>query len=359
MSAEHKQGLAGQRCIDLISVLIAITMTHYRNDAYAGYNSVEVQERYESRGHMLEDCKSSGLLLPEATAVPVVKNMQVALVLNLTFALIEFIGGVMTNSVAILSDAVHDLGDSVAIGMALVLEKHSRKGRSKNFSYGKRRFSILAALITSLILIAGSVIIVCRAVPRFFAPEPVHVNGVLGLAVLGLVFNGAAALRLKKGSDTSLNQRAIMLHLVEDVLGWAAVLIGAVLMYFTHWYWIDPLLSLGLAAFISYNATKNMISAFKILLQAKPEAVNEADLIHALNNITHVIDVHDLHIWTMDGTYTVFTAHLVVAEESGAIMAAVRQTALQLLSGFGIQHTTLQIEPEYDQCSSRTYNVEM
>ena len=332
-------------------------MTHYRNDAYAGYSSVEVQAHYErSAAYILEESESCQPLQLEAAEVPVVKNMRVALVLNLTFALIEFIGGVMTNSVAILSDAVHDLGDSVAIGMALILEKHSREGRTKMFSYGKRRFSILAALITSLILIAGSIVIVCRAVPRFFSPEPVHVNGVLGLAVLGLVFNGAAALRLRKGSDTSLNQRAIMLHLVEDVLGWAAVLLGAVLMYFTHWYWIDPLLSLGLAAFISYNATKNMISALKILLQAKPDAVNEADLIHALNNIPHVTDVHDLHIWTMDGTYTVFTAHLIVAEESSAIMAEVRKTALQLLSGFGIQHTTLQIESEYnDSCSGARY----
>lgn len=282
---------------------------------------------------------------------PVVKNMWVALALNLSFTIIEFIGGILTNSVAILSDAVHDLGDSMAIGMALILEKQSTKGRTKTFTYGKRRFSTLAALITSLILIIGSVFIVFKAVPRFFHPEEVHVTGVLWLAILGLVFNGAAVLRLKKGSKDSLNQKAIMLHLMEDVLGWVAVLLGGIIMYFTQWFWIDPLLSLGIAAYILFNAVRNIDQTLRIFLQSKPEGINEIGVKEALLAIPHVEDVHDMHLWSVDGEYTVLTSHLVVASNTTAeIMKDVRRKALKVVQEFNIQHPTLQIETVDENC---------
>src|SRR5215217_2683194 len=164
---------------------------------------------------------------------PIVKNMRIALVLNLTFSCIEFAGGIFTNSVAVLSDAIHDLGDSIAIAASLFLEKRAGEGRTQTFTYGKRRFSTLAAFITSLILIVGSVVIIFEAIPRFFHPEPIKVGGMLWLAVMGVIFNLLALLRLRAGSDKSLNQRAVMLHMMEDALGWLAVLVGAGIMYFT------------------------------------------------------------------------------------------------------------------------------
>lgn len=282
---------------------------------------------------------------------PVVKNMKVALFLNVFFTIIEFIGGVFTNSVAIISDAIHDLGDSLAIAMALVLEKQSEKGRTKSYTYGTRRYSTLAALITSLILVIGSAVIVYQAVPRFFNPEKVHVSGVLWLAVLGLLFNGAAVLRLKKGGNSSLNQKAVMLHLMEDALGWLAVLIGGVIMYFTAWFWIDPLLSLGIAGFIMFNAIRNVAGSVTIFLQATPKKIDEKKIRTTLLSIPHVTDVHDIHIWTIDGEYSVFTSHIVVPPSSSSeVFNSVRHGALDILKKFHVQHPTIQVETSTDTC---------
>lgn len=281
---------------------------------------------------------------------PVVNNLKLALALNLCFTIIEFVGGALTNSVAILSDAIHDLGDSIAIATALWLEKHSLKGRNGAYSYGNRRYSILAATITSVILIAGSVLIVYTAVPRLLHPETVHAEGMFWLAIMGLSFNGFTAWKLSR-NNRSLNQKAIMLHLMEDVLGWAAVLLGSMVMYFSKWYWIDPVLSLGIAAYVLYNAFKSLTAAGKIFMQAVPARFDESKITQALMDIPLVSNVHDLHVWTMDGEFNVLTTHIVLQSGSGMEdMQVVRQLAIKILSEHDIQHPTLQIEMSGDSC---------
>lgn len=278
--------------------------------------------------------------------------MRVALALNLSFTVIEFIGGIYTNSVAILSDAIHDLGDSVAIGAALVLEKHSGQGRSNTYTYGKRRFSTLAAFLTSLILIIGAVIILREAIPRFFAVEPVRTTGVLWLAVAGVLFNGLAILRLRKGGQSSLNQRAVMLHLMEDALGWIAVLIGAMIMYFTLWYWIDPLLSVGIAVFVLYNAIRNITAALKIFLQASPATVDVAGIVTEMKRLPGVTGVHDVHLWSMDGENNVLSLHLIVSKAVD-MRAANRllENARDIAWAHQVQHPTIQVETEGTPCA--------
>ena len=285
-------------------------------------------------------------------AHPIVKDMRIALLLNISFTVLEFIGGILTNSMAILSDAIHDLGDSIAIGCSLVLERKSTGGRTQLFTYGKRRLSVLAAFFTSLIVIAGSVVILTQAIPRFFHPEQVDTGGVLWLAALGVIFNGLAFLRLFKGKSKSLNQRAVTLHLMEDALGWIVVLIGGFIMYLTSWMWIDPLLSVVVATFILYNAIRNITQTLKILLQAKPNNFNDVEIKAALLKIPGITGVHDLHAWTMDGEYNVFTTHLVL--NSAADMEdllKVRNEAFHVLSHLDIQHPTLQLEFEGDLCA--------
>ena len=282
---------------------------------------------------------------------PVVKNMRAALVLNTAFTVIEFVGGIYTNSIAILSDAIHDLGDSVAIAASLMLEKQAGKGRTSRFSYGKRRFSTLAAFITSLILLVGSVVILFEAIPRFFNVEPVKTTGVLWLAVIGILFNGAALLRLRSGHQHSLNQRAVMLHLLEDTLGWIAVLIGAIIMYFTHWYWIDPLLSVAIALFVLYNASRNIFSVLKIFLQAIPSSFDEQALTAKLKALPEVVDIHDMHAWTMDGEKNVLSLHLVVKQSMDMTsLNTLLQKAETIIRGQNIQHPTIQIETEGASC---------
>ncbi|RXF69639.1 cation diffusion facilitator family transporter [Arcticibacter tournemirensis] len=280
---------------------------------------------------------------------PVVKNLRVAFIINLSFSIIEFIGGALTNSVAILSDAVHDLGDAVVIGISLWMEKFSQKGRSMNYSYGYKRFSTLAAFITSVVLLVGSAIIIFESVPRFFHPEEVHAGGMFALAIVGIIFNGLAILRLRKGD--SLNQRAVMLHMMEDVLGWIAVLIGSVVIYYTEWYWIDPLMSLGIAAFILVNATKNIFGVFRIFLQSVPQQVDEHRIISRLTGIDQVKGVHDIHIWSMDGNYNVLTAHIVVDKHARVDeLNEIKNQAVQILKEQNIQHPTVQIEFQSGAC---------
>lgn len=280
------------------------------------------------------------------------QRLMVAFALNLLFTVIEFVGGIFTNSMAILSDAIHDLGDTVAIGGSLWLEKVAERKRDKRFTYGYKRFSTLGALITSIILVIGSVVIIFEALPRFIQPQEVKATGMMWMAVLGIVFNGIAVLRLQ-GGGKSLNNRAVMLHLLEDVLGWVAVLVGSILIHFTGWYIIDPLLSLGVAAFILYNVVGNLKRVFRVFLQSTPEGFDYDALEVKLLAIKGVHDIHDVHIWSMDGSYHIMSLHLVVGDAvSSDTMKSLRLQADVLIREAGINHPTIAIEFEEEACHS-------
>ena len=198
------------------------------------------------------------------------ENIRVAFWLNLAFTIIEIIGGFLTNSLAILSDALHDLGDSLSLGLAWYFQNLSKKGRDRKFSYGYRRFSLLGAIINSIVLVVGSIFIITEAIPRVMDPQSTNATGMIGLAILGVLVNGAAVLKLKKGHTQ--NEKVAALHLLEDVLGWVAVLIGSIIIYFTNWFIIDPLLSLGIALFILFNVYKSIKSSMSKIAVAPVNA---------------------------------------------------------------------------------------
>ena len=235
-------------------------------------------------------------------------NVKVALFLNLSFTIIEIIGGLYTNSLAILSDALHDLGDSLSLELSWYFQKLSKKGRTKKFSYGYKRFSLLGAIINSIVLVAGSIFILTKAIPELFNPGETNVQGMLYLAILGIVVNGAAVLKLRKGE--SLNEKVVSLHLLEDVLGWVAVLIGSVIMMYTDAPFIDPLLSVLISLFVLYNVYKNLRKSMLVILQGIPEDVSLEVIKEKLKDISEITDVHDNHVWSMDGEYNILTIHL-------------------------------------------------
>ncbi len=277
-------------------------------------------------------------------------RLKVAFLLNFIFTIIELIGGFFTNSVAILSDAVHDLGDTIAIGSALWLEQISQRGRNRQYSYGYKRFSTLGALITSIILISGSVVILYEAIPRFFTPQEVKSTGMMWMAILGILFNGLAVLRLK-GGDESLNNRAVMLHLLEDVLGWVAVLLGSIIIGYTNWFWIDPLLSVLVAAFILYNVLGNLRAVLLVFLQSTPNDFDSDGLQEDLLKINGVKGVHDIHSWSMDGVYHILSLHLVVKNDIlREQQISIRNEAKNTINRFGIDHSTISIEFENESC---------
>ena len=278
------------------------------------------------------------------------KNIGVAFFLNLSFTVIEVVGGLLTNSMAILSDALHDLGDSLSLGLSWYFQKLAKKGRDETFSYGYRRFSLLGAVINGMVLLAGSVLILTEAIPRIFNPQSIKVEGMIGLAVLGILFNGAAVLKLKKGH--SLNEKVVYLHLMEDVLGWIAVLIASIVMFFTDAYFLDPLMSLLIAGFVLFNVFRNLKESFQIILQGSPKDIDINEVVEKIRDLPEVQDVHDCHLWSLDGTYHILTMHLKVNRElSLEGQAEIKKAARHLLSHIPIQHATIEFEGEEEPCA--------
>ena len=276
-------------------------------------------------------------------------NIGVAFFLNLSFTFIELIGGMMTNSIAIISDAVHDFGDSLSLGLAWYFEKLSKKGSTKQYSYGYKRFSLLGAIITSVVLILGSVYIVSEAIPRLISPQETNAKGMFLLAILGIVVNGAAVLRTRKGS--SINERIVSLHLLEDVLGWAAVLVGSVVMYFTELTIIDPILSVGIAFFVLFNVFVNIRQTLPILLQGTPVTIEREHIVEKIKTIEAIENIHDLHIWSLDEEYNILTVHVILKEKLPLEkLTELKKNIRDVLKEEKIQHATIEFETKDENC---------
>ncbi|MBN2766778.1 MAG: cation transporter [Paludibacteraceae bacterium] len=278
-----------------------------------------------------------------------VKNISIAFFLNLGFTLIELIGGLLTNSVAILSDAIHDLGDSFSLGMSWYFQKFSKKKSDKYYSYGYKRFALLAAILNSVILLVGSIFILSKAIPRIIEPQDTHTTGMFFLAILGVLVNGAAVIRLRKGN--SLNEKVVSLHMLEDVLGWVAILIGSVIMHFFDMPVLDPVLSVAIALFVIFNVFKNLKQSLKIVLQAIPQDIDSEKLMKDLLTLENIKSIHDLHIWSVDGEYNVLTLHAVICDDLSLAAQAVLKTKMRtFLSEKGIQHATIEFETTNEEC---------
>ena len=285
-------------------------------------------------------------------------NIKTAFFLNLTFTIVEIIGGFYTNSLAIMSDAVHDLGDSLTLGMSWYFQKLSNKDANKKYSYGYGRFSLLGAIINSIVLIVGSVFIVSEAIPRIINPEEADATGMMWLAILGIIVNGAAVLKLKKGS--SINERVVSLHLLEDVLGWFAVLIASIVMQYWDVPILDPILSLVIAGYVLFNVYRNIKESFKIILQGVPKEISSDDIKEQIIlNIDEVADIHDCHIWTLDGEFHIATIHISIKskEFSWQESKEVKERIKKLLhDNFHLEHVTLELEAILEDCDYKDCN---
>ena len=280
------------------------------------------------------------------------RNILIAFILNLAFSFFEFFGGIFTGSVAIISDAVHDIGDAMSIGVSYILERKSKKKPDENYTYGYLRYSVIGSVITTLILLFGSVMVIYNAVLRIINPVEINYDGMIVFAVIGAGINLAAAMVTKDGH--SLNQKAVSLHMLEDVLGWIVVLIGAVIMRFTDISLIDPLLSMGVAVFILINSVRNMKSVLEVFLEKTPHGINIDEIKEHLLEIDGVEDVHHIHIWSMDGENNFATMHIVTDGDSHSIKDAVRSE----LKEHGIGHATLELEGTNEHCHDEECHIE-
>ncbi|MBI9008771.1 MAG: cation transporter [Tenericutes bacterium] len=277
------------------------------------------------------------------------KRMFISFLLNFFFTIIEFIGGIITNSVALISDSIHDLGDSISIGIAIFLERKSKQRPDKIYTYGYRRFSLLGALISSMILVFGSTFVVIESIQRLMHPESINSELLIYFAIFGVIVNGLAAFNISKGK--SLNEKAISLHLLEDVIGWLALLIGAIIMHFTDILAIDALLSLLFTIWILYHVFKNMKNVFKVLLERAPSGFDISAIEKKLSNIKHVLEVHHLHLWSLEGETPLITVHALLENKlSQDTITDVQNKLIKILSDFGIEHSTVQIEFKNTDC---------
>lgn len=278
-----------------------------------------------------------------------------AFFLNVVFTIIEFIGGWLTNSTAIMADAVHDLGDSLSIGTAWGLNKLSDKEANNTFSYGYKRFSLLGALINCLVLTVGSVWILFEAIPRLAAPEMPQAEGMLLLSIFGIAVNGFAAYKLSDGD--SLNERVLNWHLLEDVLGWVAVFIVSIVLMFKPWPILDPLLSIGFTLFILFNVVRNLKETILLFLQATPDDKQVNEVRSVLTAKTEVKELHHFHIWSLDGEHSVMTVHLVLnAEITVAQMKNLKNQLQKELKSFEFVHTTIELEFADEVCRDENTN---
>ncbi len=279
------------------------------------------------------------------------KNILIAFILNLSFSIFEFIGGIFTGSVAILSDAVHDIGDAVSIGFSYFLEKKSKKQPDETYTYGYARFSVMGGVITTLILLFGSCAVIYNAAIRIFNPVEINYNGMIVFAVIGVLVNFLAAYFTKDGD--SLNQKAVNLHMLEDVLGWLVVLVGAIIMRFTDIRIIDPIMSMGVAIFIFINAVKNLKEVLDLFLGKIPHDISVEEIKEHLTEIDGVKSIHHIHIWSMDGNQNYATMHVVVNGDAHRIKDNIREE----LREHGIGHATLELESENEHCHEENCHI--
>jgi len=277
------------------------------------------------------------------------KNIKVAFFLNITFTVFEIIGGLWTNSMAILSDAVHDLGDSLSLGLSWYLDKKSKQDANNRFSFGYRRFSLLGALINGIVLISGSIFLLFEIIPRLIEPQHSNAKGMLVFAIFGIIVNGAAVLRVKGGK--TLNERVVSLHLLEDVLGWVAVLIVSIILLFWDIPILDPILSILILSYVLFNVVKNLKQTLLVFLQGVPSDIDLPSLESKISEIDNVVSVHQLQLWSLDGAEHVLTIHIVIEEGTSVNeIISLKRNVKALLNESQVEHATIEIEFENEDC---------
>ena len=280
------------------------------------------------------------------------KKILVAFLLNLLFSVFELVGGLFIGSVAILSDALHDFGDAASIGISWRLERKSMKAPDARHTYGYGRYSVLGGLLTTVILLCGSVMVVISAIHRLWNPTTIYYDGMILFALVGVVVNFLAAWFTREGD--SINQKAVNLHMLEDVLGWAVVLVGAIIMRFTDFWYLDPILSIAVAVFIFISALGQLKQIGQLFLMQTPTEISTEELMHHLLQIEGVEDIHHLHIWSLDGRNHSATMHVVAVGDHHAIKEAIRDE----LSEHGIGHATLELEKRGEPCPDPCHKID-
>ncbi|MFA7711162.1 MAG: cation diffusion facilitator family transporter [Candidatus Neomarinimicrobiota bacterium] len=270
--------------------------------------------------------------------------------LNLVFALFELFGGLWINSMAVISDALHDFGDSMSLGFVWYFKRIARRKRDNRFTYGYQRYALLGAIVNMIVLIIGSLIVLSQALPRLLHTVKPNSTGMLVFAIIGILVNGLVVYRMR--GQRSLTEQAVTWHMMEDVLGWIAVLIVSLVLKFTNWYFLDPLLSIIIMVFILYKVIGNFRKTMAVFMQSAPENINNDEINRQLSKLEKVKSAHHTHIWSLDGEHNVLTTHIVVeADTTRAEVQNIKNRIKTLTESYHCEHLTVEIEYEDEDCS--------
>ena len=271
-------------------------------------------------------------------------TVWVAFFLNLSYAIVEFIAGGIFGSSAVLADSVHDLGDAIAIGISAFLESISNREEDSHYTLGYKRFSLLGAMVTAVILMTGSVLVILENIAKIFHPQPVNDEGILWLGIIAITINVLASLVIRKGQTK--NESILSLHFLEDTLGWVAVILMAIVLRFTDWYILDPLLSLAISFFILSKALPRFWSTLKIFLDAVPEGVDIQKIKTDLAELDHVASINQLNLWTMDGLEKNAIVHVCLKEMEH--METCKESIRIFLKDCGFQNITIEVDADLE-----------
>ena len=271
-------------------------------------------------------------------------TVWVAFFLNLSYAIVEFIAGGIFGSSAVLADSVHDLGDAIAIGISAFLETISNREEDSHYTLGYKRFSLLGAMVTAVILMTGSVLVILENIAKIFHPQPVNDEGILWLGIIAITINVLASLVIRKGQTK--NESILSLHFLEDTLGWVTVILMAIVLRFTDWYILDPLLSLAISFFILSKALPRFWSTLKIFLDAVPEGVDIQKIKTDLAELDHVASINQLNLWTMDGLEKNAIVHVCLKEMEH--METCKESIRIFLKDCGFQNITIEVDADLE-----------
>ena len=267
-----------------------------------------------------------------------------AFFLNLSYAIVEFIAGGIFGSSAVLADSVHDLGDAIAIGISAFLESISNREEDSHYTLGYKRFSLLGAMVTAVILMTGSVLVILENITKLVHPQPVNDEGILWLGIIAVSINVLASLVIRKGQTK--NESILSLHFLEDTLGWVAVILMAIVLRFTDWYILDPLLSLVISFFILSKAIPRFWSTLKIFLDAVPEGVDIKQVKSDLEQLDHVASINQLNLWTMDGLEKNAIVHVCLKKMEH--MEVCKEAIRAMLKDYGFQNITIEVDADLE-----------
>ena len=271
-------------------------------------------------------------------------TVWVAFFLNLSYAIVEFIAGGIFGSSAVLADSVHDLGDAIAIGISAFLETISNREEDSHYTLGYKRFSLLGAMVTAVILMTGSVLVILENIAKIFHPQPVNDEGILWLGIIAITINVLASLVIRKGQTK--NESILSLHFLEDTLGWVTVILMAIVLRFTDWYILDPLLSLVISFFILSKALPRFWRTLKIFLDAVPEGVDIQKIKTDLAELDHVASINQLNLWTMDGLEKNAIVHVCLKEMEH--METCKESIRIFLKDCGFQNITIEVDVDLE-----------